>query len=322
MSRPPLDLLPPFPEVWDSSIRSSFVACPRQWYYSYLLSLRKSVGSIHLHFGGAMARGLEVVRKAFYVDHLDEIQAVSAGLKALIDFWGDYEPPPDLGTSRAAVKSLDAALDALLSYFEYFQLSTDQLKPVVVQGEALVEKSFALPVPGTSHPITGEPILYAGRFDMLAQHEGAIFVVDEKTTTSLGSTWRSNWPLRGQLTGYCWGARSFGLDVQGVVIRGIGVLKQSIQFEQAVLTRPQWMIDAWLAQLARDINRAAAMWQQAANDWAEAPHAAFDQAFDSACSSYGGCGYVELCEAKDPRPWYTGYSVLPWDPLTRQGDVL
>lgn len=326
----PDNLLPPFPEVWDSSIRSSFVSCARQWYFSHLLSLRRASGSIHLHFGGCLAVGLEVVRKAFWTDGLDEVESVAAGLKAVITSWGDYEPPPDLGTSRAAVKTLDACMDALYSYFEYFPLASDQLTPIRIEGEALVEKSFALPVPGTSHPVTGEPIIYAGRFDMLAEHDGAVFVVDEKTTTSLGSTWRSNWPLRGQLTGYCWGARSFGLNAAGAAIRGIGILKGSITFEQCIVTRPAWLVDQWLAQLARDINRAADMWSQAEQDrhlnghradFDFQPHESFDQAFDSQCSAYGGCPFTELCEAQDPRTWYTGYSVVKWDPLTRHGDV-
>lgn len=314
----PDNLLPDFPAVWDSTMRSAFVSCPQQWYLGQLLGLRKATGSIHLTFGGAIARGLEIVRKGYWQDGLDEVHAVSEGLKGVIDFWGDYEPPPDLGTSRAAVKTLDACLDALYSYFEQFPLGSDQISPVMIDGEPIVEKSFALPIPGTSHPTTGEPIIYAGRFDLLGKFNDAVFVVDEKTSGSLGQMWMSNWPLRSQITGYCWGAKSFGFPVAGAIIRGIGILKQSIQFQQVVLTRPDWLIDRWLEQLARDINRAAAMWQQA-HQLAD-PHMAFDRAFDSACSSYGGCSFVPLCEAEDPVPWMDEYQQVHWNPLARSVD--
>jgi PD-(D/E)XK nuclease superfamily len=314
-----LDLLPPFPEVWDSSMRSAFVSCARQWYYGYLLGLRKSAVSIHLHAGGAIAHGLEAARKAFYVQHRSAAQAVAVGLNALILFWGDFALSDEMLKSRAGVKDLPGCIDALYSYFEEFPLGQDQIEPLFVGGEALIEKSFALPVPGTAHPITGQPIVYAGRFDMVGEHGGAIYIVDEKTTLSLGSSWQSNWPLRGQLTGYVWGARSFGIDPIGVVIRGIGFLKQSIQFQQVILTRPEWLIDRWLAQLARDINRAAAMW--AGGILTPDPEAAFDQAFDSACSGFGGCGYLGLCDVKDPKPWYENYMISHWDPLQRAGDI-
>jgi PD-(D/E)XK nuclease superfamily len=319
-----IDILPPFPEVWDSSMRSAWVSCPRSWYYSYLLGLRKAGPSVHLHFGGAIAKGLEAARRAFYKQGLDEIQAVAAGMTAIIKFWGDYELTDEIKASRAGVKDLSGCLDALFSYFETYPLATDQIKPIIVGGEPLIEKSFALPVPGTKHPITGEPVVYAGRFDMVGEYNNAVFIVDEKTTLSLGQMWASNWPLRGQLSGYCWGARSFGIEPSGVLIRGLGILKQSINFQQALLSRPEWLIERWLGQVTRDINRAAEMWSRAADAWEskryDRPHDFFDQAFDSACSSYGGCGYLMLDESEDPRQWYDNYQISHWDPLQRDSD--
>src|SRR6266581_84854 len=313
--------LPDFPEVFDSSMRSALVLCPRQWFFGYLLGLRKSTQSIHLHFGGCIAQGLEVVRKAYWQDGLNEVQAVSAGCHAVITAWGDFEPTEEILNSRAGIKTLDAALDALYSYFEAFPLASDQLSPLMIDGEPMIEKSFALPIPGCFHPVTGAPIIYAGRFDMLAAFNDAVFVVDEKTTMALGATWRSNWPLRGQITGYCWGGRSFGLNVTGAVIRGIAILKGSIQFEQVVLTRPDWLVDDWLRQLARDINRAATMWLEARDLYDKVPYRAFDQVFDQACSAYGGCGFTDLCESEHPENWYNSFFVQRWDPLHRESDT-
>lgn len=302
-------------------MRSAFVSCPRQWYNGYLLSLRKSSSSVHLHFGGAIAHGLEAARKAFWVLGRGEVQSVAAGLHALIQFWGDFELTPEQKTSLSTkFKDLSGCLDALYSYFEYFPLSSDQITPLAVNDTYLIEKSFALPIPGTQHPVTGQPIVYAGRFDMIGEHDGAIFIVDEKTTRSLGASWQSNWPLRGQLTGYTWGARAFGINPDGVIIRGIACMANSIAFQQLILHRPPWLVERWLAQLARDINRASAMWQHAAT-LGDQPHDAFDQAFDSACSSYGGCGFLGLCDTPDPRNWYENFMVNKWDPLQRAGDI-
>jgi hypothetical protein len=185
------------------------------------------------------------------------------------------------------------------------------------EGEPCVEMSFALPIPARRHPVTAEPLLYAGRFDMLGVYRNSVYIVDEKTTLALGPTWRSQWTLRGQLSGYCFGARSFGVEAAGCIIRGIGILQQDIRFEEAIVTRPPWHVDRWLAQLCRDVDRMLAAWERQ-QKYPDAPHEAWDQAFDSACSAYGGCGYVDLCDTPEPERWYDDFEIKPWHPLERE----
>ena len=43
----------------------------------------------------------------------------------------------------------------------------------------------------------------------------------------------------------------------------------------------------------------------------------WDPALDDACSSYGGCPYRPLCEARDPSPWLQDYVVRVWNPLAK-----
>lgn len=310
-----------FPAVIDSTIRSAFVACPRQMFYGHVLGLRKPGTSVHLHFGAALATGLEAMRKAYWADQLDAINAVAAGVHELVRAWGDYEPPELSSTATrnsAASKTLAGCLDALLSYAEQYPLGDDHIRPYFAAGEPMIEKSFALPIPGCSHPVTGDPLLYAGRFDMIGVFNDAIFIVDEKTSGSLGSSWRNNWLLRGQFSAYCWGCRSFGIEAAGVIVRGIGILKQSIVFEQVILTRPSWQVEQWLAQMIRDVQRMIEHWRTMS---AEEPHLAWDQALDSACSSYGGCPFIQPCDSHDPRNWYGEFTVGRWNPLLRSTDA-
>lgn len=316
--------IPIFPEVWDSTIRSAFVACPRNFFYSHLLHLRKGAGkSIHLHFGGCFAKGLETVRKAYWQYGRNELDAINDGVRALIKMWGDYEIPDFLIGTRAEVKDLSGCIDALVSYFEYHQLGNDPVRPLIVQGEPMVETSFAVPVPGMKHPTTGNPILYAGRFDMVGVHNDAIFVEDDKTALQLGPMWRTSWPMRGQFTGYCWGMKSLlppELAPIGCIVRGVGIRKQDIVFEQVILSRPDWQIAQWLRQLIFDIDRAISLYEAMCNLYEDEGHLAWDQALDSACSSYGGCSYLQLCDTPDPRNWYDQYNVQPWYPLQREGE--
>lgn len=321
--------LPPFPEVIDSSIRSTLVACHRQFYYQHLLNLRGSSVSIHLHFGACIAKAFEIARKSYWAEGKDEIHAVSDACKAFIIHWGDFEIPDDIIHTRAGVKTLEAGLDAIMSYFEQFPLGSDVVKPLIINNKPMVEISAALPIPNTAHPVTGDPIIYAGRLDMLGIFNDAVFVVDEKTSVALGQSWRSNWQLRGQFTGYCWLVRSYGIEASGAIIRGIGILKGSIQFEQVVVTRPEWQINQWLIQLSRDVNRAIDAWKQMrimaesglGDNVEQYGHNCWDQALDSACSSYGGCGYLKLCDSENPASWYDDYARIPWHPLERSGDA-
>jgi len=52
-----VDNLPPFPELFDSTMRASLVACETKWYWEWLRRLRQTEKSTDLHAGGAFAEG-------------------------------------------------------------------------------------------------------------------------------------------------------------------------------------------------------------------------------------------------------------------------
>jgi len=188
---------PNFPTAIDSTMRAAFVACPRKWYWQHLRHKAPATPSIHLHAGASFARGLEVARHTFYGEGKDVQTSVGRGAKALILEYGNFD-------AGGHVKNADNLLGAFGYYFNAFPLDSDPLKPwSLSNGTPAVEFSFALPVAsGLLHPQTHDPLLYTGRFDMLASLDGIPFVVDDKTTSQLGFSWSKQWDLRGQLTGY------------------------------------------------------------------------------------------------------------------------
>jgi hypothetical protein len=100
-------------------------------------------------------------------------------------------------------------------------------------------------------------------------------------------------------------------------------MKQSINFAEGIYSRPQWQIDQWLRQLQIDVDGMVRSYDEMCERISIGdgkPHLAFNQAFDSACSAYAGCPFVELCDSPDPTPWYDNYEVRVWDPLMRQVD--
>ena len=294
----------PFPELVDNSALSSFKKCPKDWYYSSLRAITRVGGNIHLHAGGAYAAGLEHARKAYYDDNLPADDAIAKGIDAFIRYWGDTDP------LHETAKSFDRMLYALLEYFEEYPLETDIIKPhKLATGKHGIEFTFAIPLPGVFHPQTGNPILYGGRFDMLAEREGVVFVEDDKTASQLGSQWSRNWLLDSQFTGYCWAAREYGRPVAGAIIRGISILKNGYGHAQSIVYRPDWQIDRWLETTQHYVKMMIAYWEQDTYPLALDKHS---------CNSYGGCGYHPLCESPNPEGWIPQeYEPRIWNPLLK-----
>ncbi len=291
-----------FPRVIDSSIRKEFDMCPQRCMFSYFRGIAPVGGNIHLHFGGCFAKGLEHVRLAFYGENLSVLDSLSRGYKAIIKSWGDYEAPDN------SKKNLASCLIALQEYFIQYPPDTDALKPLIIDGKPTVEFTFAIPIPDTKHPETGEPILYGGRFDMLCSYHNAVFIEDDKTASQLGASWSKQFKLASQLTGYVWAGKQYGYPIQGAIVRGVSILQKTIGHQMVIESRPEWMIDRWLIQLKRDIDKMIVCWKE--GFW--------DRSLDHACASYGGCQFLTLCLSPDEESWIkTHYEVKKWDPLAK-----
>lgn len=294
-----------FPSAIDNTMRTSFTSCPRKFYYAHILALQPKTPSIHLHAGAAFAKSLEVTRREFYELRKPADEAELLGAQALRDAYGTFDV--ENGYEEHA-KSLTNMLRAFQDYFMEYPLNSDTIVPVITpEGKAAVEFSFSIPLDTEPlHPTSGDPLLYCGKFDMLGLRDGVIFVVDEKTTGSLGETWRKQWDLNPQFTGYCYAAKTFGYPVAGAIIRGVGLLKTRISHEQAIVYRPDHLIEKWRAQLSRDVSRMVAAWDTGL----------WDFAFNNACTDYGGCSYKSLCQSPDPERWMTiNFVERRWDPL-------
>jgi hypothetical protein len=298
---------PTFPIAIDSTMRSAFVSCPHKFYQEFIMGRALEGGSVHLIFGAAYARGLEVARQKIFGEREDVDLAIGLGIVAALVEYGEFEPPPE-----SPKTALRCAL-AIIEYFHEWDPLTDHIQPLPSSdGKVAVEFKFAIPIPGVNHPETGEPLLYAGRFDMFGKFQDMTLIVDDKTTSSLGASFMNKWKLRGQLTGYVWGAREYGYPVAGAAIRGISILKNSFGTAEVLEMRPDWQVETYLSQLQRDARRMIAHWKE--GRW--------DQVFADACESYGGCMFQRLCTVHNPDEWAEMYYVeRRWDPLDSKKQI-
>ena len=295
----------PFPTSIDSTMRSAFVGCHHKYFMEYYHHWKPLLESPDLVAGKAFAAGLEHARKAYWMERLTAEESLTKGVRALIAAWGSYEEP------SGHVKSLDRMVGALDYYFSTFGWQSDHIKPFMTSKGPAVEQSFALPIPDTKHPETGDPILYTGRFDMVGEYNGSLFAVDEKTTKQLGPQWTNQWRHRGQITGYTWAAQQFGQPVVGGIIRGVSILKSKYGHAESLQYRPDWVIDRWLRQLSLDVGKMVQCWES--GYW--------DYDLDTACTNYGGCCFRDVCNSTDEiRTLEQYFEQRVWDPLAKDAE--
>lgn len=294
-----------FPEVIDNTARSQFISCPTKWVYSTVNNLGSKIPSVHLHAGGAFARGLEVTRKAFYDEGQSPEHSIKVGAEALVEYWGDFESPDD------SAKTKEKMLEALFEYFTEYPLGQDPIRPLKIgENKHAIEFRFALPL-DIKHPETGNPLLYGGRFDMLGEFNSSLFAVDEKTTSQLGPTWGRQWELDSQFTGYCWAAQEYSYPVVGAVVRGMSILKTKFGHATPIVYRPQWMIERWHENLYYDITRMIQTYEDARNG--RFVPSALDKGI---CDNYGGCTFFRPCTSPNPGNWLSSeYGPRNWNPL-------
>jgi hypothetical protein len=290
-----------FPPVIDSSILASFKQCPTLFRREYIEDWKAKEPSVHLHAGGAFAHGIEVARTAFYVEGMSATGAMLKGRQALADFYGDFECP------ASSAKSKDRMLGAYDFYWANYPLNSDSPPIILPSGRHGIEVNFAEPLP-IINPDSGDPLIYCGRLDAILSFAGGSFITDEKTTSSLGPTWSRQWDLRSQFTGYAWGLGKIGIKVDGVLVRGISILKTKYETQQAISYRPEWQVDRWYDELLEWVGDMVRCYTTGK----------YRHNLDTSCTSYGGCQFREACSSQDPQPYLdVAFERRRWSPLTR-----
>lgn len=291
-----------FPQVVDSTILGAFRSCPHKAFREYVQHFKGRGRNVHLHAGAAYAHALEVARRAFYIDGLDPRLAESMGLDALYEAYGEFECP------ASSAKTRERMMGALSFYFANYPMETDAARPAKISDRHGIEFSFAEPLP-IDHPVTGEPLIFSGRCDMIVDFAGGLYLEDDKTTSSLGPSWAKNWEMRGQFSGYSWAARNAGLKPKGVLVRGVSILKTKYETQQVTSFRSDYEIDRWYDQTMRDLERMIHAYKTGV----------WDYNLDEACSSFGGCQFMDACKSSSPENWLTtGFEQRVWDPLARE----
>ena len=317
----PEQIEPIFPSKIDSSILTSFDSCRHKVFREYILGLCGQAKSPDLVAGGAFAKGLEVTRTELWVNRLNLEEALLFGSWAISDYWGDFDPAP-MKYGKPHIKNLTNTVEALYSYFIEYSPKNDPIKPYFYAGgKPAIEFTFAIEM-NHLHPVTGNPILFCGRCDLIGYFNDFFCIIDEKTTTSLGASWPDKWTMRGQFLGYCFAAQDFGLDISTALIRGVAFQVKEIKHAQAVVTYGQWQIDRWWEEANAKVADMIEIWDRSCDLPLDKMAEVWRHSYGDACDSYGGCMFKnDLCTSHIPENWLSQYDVRRWDPLKKNPSI-
>jgi hypothetical protein len=315
---------PRFPAVVDSTMMACADSCPQRFFLEYILKLAPSGISVDLHAGGAIAVALETARREFYMFGRTQEEALETALMDFFAFWGVYQAP------AKHAKDFINCWAAVESYFQEYPMATDYIRPYMkVDGSPAVEFTFSIPT-GVIHPVTQEPIIYGGRFDMLGVRSDGLVVVDEKTTKAIQTSWLTQWGMRGQFIGYVFGAQVNGFDCHNALVRGIAIQKTQFKHVEVPLQISKWQIDRWWKITQQKLQKIVNFYVTSQNlafamkhehrppeEILDAVHNVWDFSFADGCSSYGGCSFLGICQQPRPWQWYTDYENRCWNPLLK-----
>lgn len=299
---------PILPAHVDSTMINCFRACPQKFWNEYILGLRPPETSIDLHAGAVFSATLERFYREVFHNGLDTSAALARAYSTFNQEWGDF-----IIRKEKHPKTPENMWAAVEDYVRVYPPGTDSVQPYFTGDAPSFEFSFAIPLDGPGfegfpkHPVSGDPFIYTGRFDLLGRRDSRPVVRDEKTAQRLESNWAEKWDLRSQFLGYCWALQHNGIPCNTVVVRGVIITLTMIRQVEAIKIYSQHLIDLWFGQLRRDLIRLVACWKESY----------FDYNLGDTCTSYSHCPFIPLCTSTQPENWYSSYEVRRWNPLHR-----
>jgi hypothetical protein len=294
---------PELPIYLDSTMVAVARSCLKKFYWNFILNKVPAGENIHFIAGGAFAAALDRVRQTQGASliRLSNEDLLLDTFPTFIKHWGEFVAP------ESHQKNIYNVWYALEQYLIRYHPFDDPVKPLRLTGRVASEFSFAIPIPVT-HPVTKERFLYCGKFDVLGDYGGRVTVMDDKTTGYFPPHWEKLWQMRGQFIGYVWATQQLGYDTRDCMVRGTAILKSGVDFRDCPITFTQTIIDRWYEELCLTAERISQHY--IANYWP------YD--FADACSSYGGCPFMELCTSKEPENWLNNYQERTWSPISME----
>ena len=200
---------------FDYSMMQSFLDCRRMYNYRYNMGYVLAKEATAPNFGA----GIHTALDSWYVDKNVE--------KAVGVFNANYKENLEIDDKRTA----RMGEWILRNYHEHYK---DQAL-VLLQAETPFE--IRLPAPNHNTVI--------GRIDKIIEWDGSIWVMDHKTTSSIGVTYPKKAEPNLQFDTYLWAAAQMGYKAQGVIMDSLLVAKGLLEAASRARLTPLLRIDSY-----------------------------------------------------------------------------
>ena len=273
------ETIPTLQVAYDNSTLSVYKECPKKYEYSVIRGLRSKKPQPPLLFGNAFHKCLEhldFLKSLGLTSHEDIVRAVVR--KAFIhsdSSFGDDDKRTRLSLVRAVVHYAD--------HYKKDEFQTHTFS----NGKVGVELSFRFELP--YKPAIGyhsDNYIYCGHIDKLASHNGNLYVVEHKHTTSyISNNYWKRYIFSGQVNGYKYAGKVvFSENVVGALIDTTQVGMNFVNFGRRIAPANEAHLDEWLEDTMYYI-------KQTESNVAEGY---FPRNTES-CTKYSGCPFINVC---------------------------
>ena len=295
----------------DNSSYSELDKCTVAGIFSNILRRTSTGRSVPLIFGGAVHKGLEAHAHGKSVTeqvHTAQDAAIKDGILETVD-------------DRRNLESLELCLQA---YNVDYVTRMDKFKPITIDDELMVEKSFKIPF-GTIELKHGEVSLWwEGRIDLLAYigSRDGVWIVDHKTTSVMGEKFADDLFRSSQMLGYMWAgmymtehAEETFPPVRGVVIDAIAIRKRGFECRRFELPFAPWAVAEWQQETVAQIKNKLEQIIQLRRTDTVAPTRS------SCVGKYGKCQFFDVCNTNPNIRYHMLmndglFTENTWSPLT------
>src|SRR5215472_15291628 len=163
----------------DSTMLNSLRACQQKFKNEFILGLRPPETSIDLHAGAVFSSTLESFYREVFINGLDTSPALARAYATFQHEWGGF-----VIRKEKHPKTPENMWSAVEDYVRTYPPRSDRVQPYFAEGQPSFEFSFAIPLDDPEfprHPVSGDPFIYVGRFDLLGRRDDRPVVRDEKT---------------------------------------------------------------------------------------------------------------------------------------------
>lgn len=315
-------------EKLDYSSLSTYMNCPREFLFQYVMNLRPIGTSIHLVFGSAWHYGLEVAYNTIKENptSITPMDATIISVKAFNQLWKlDGEPNfPD--EDIIFPKSPGHAANMYKDYWNRF-LPLDTRDTEILA----VEAPFALNVNTEDEQMVLPN--YIGRLDLiLTDGNTGISIIDHKTAKALYKTTAQTFEASFQTDGYLTAGRIFYDKIPTITYRMALCQKSKIAFENITINKRSTAIDHFLHNLVHYMKEIIHNLDLLEEDKATCQNRkdilkSFPRKPGYACTSFSTtCAYWDLCFARNnPLLWLERapqrFRFHAWDPELMEAET-